>query len=397
MKLVAPLLAIAAATLLISTDLKPAQPSGLVVHEWGTFTSVAGEDGSAIDWDALGCKNDLPQFVNDDGYRGFKWRLRGTVRMETPVLYFYSSQPIDAHVKVSFPQGLITEWYPKADYRVYRNAGGSLRPLPSNLNGFDISMRTLTGSIEWTNIKVQPDASLDLPVEKDGSHYYAARQTDAAPLTVGGQNEKFLFYRGVARFPVPLSVRIAADNKVLVNNRAADAVPAAILFENRGGHIGYRSVSPIDSVETIDRPTLDGSLAQLRLNLETILVSQGLFQKEAHAMVETWKDSWFEAGTRLIYIVPRASIASILPLEIEPAAETERVFVGRIELITPEILETAEAAIVNSDAAPLRPYARFREPILNRVQAMKPSLTTEIERLTETIDLKLRSGHCETQ
>ena len=45
------------------------QPSDLTVHEWGTFTSVAGEDGSAIDWDALGGKNDLPGFVNSFGYR----------------------------------------------------------------------------------------------------------------------------------------------------------------------------------------------------------------------------------------------------------------------------------------------------------------------------------------
>jgi len=380
MKLAIPLLAAAAVTFLNSADLKP---GGLVVHEWGTFTSVAGEDGSAIDWDALGCKNDLPQFVNDFGYRGFKWRLRGTVRMETPVLYFYSSQPVDAHVKVSFPQGVITEWYPNADYQIYRNVGGSLQRLPANLNGIDTSLRTLTGAIEWKNIKVQPDASLDLPMEKGGSRYYAARKTDSAPLTIGDQNEKFLFYRGVARFPVPLSVRIAADSKVLVNNRASGSIPAAILFENRGGHIGYSTVSPINSIETLDRPTLDGSLAQLRRDLEAVLVSQGLFEKEAHAMVQTWKDSWFEEGARLIYIVPRASIASILPLEIEPAAQIERVFVGRIELITPEILERAEAAVVNRDAKALRPYGRFLEPILNRVQAIRPSLVTEVEQFRE--------------
>ena len=98
-------------------DETPPGVRDLTVHEWGTFTSVAGEDGSAIDWDALGCKNDLPKFVNDFGYRGFKWRLSGTVRMETPVMYFYSSRELDAHVKVAFPQGLITEWYPQADYK----------------------------------------------------------------------------------------------------------------------------------------------------------------------------------------------------------------------------------------------------------------------------------------
>lgn len=99
-------------TLLLAMSADSIRPGGLTVHEWGTFTSVAGEDGSAVDWDALGCKDDLPGFVNDFGYRGFKWRLQGTVRMETPVMYFYSSRELDANVKVAFPNGLITEWYP---------------------------------------------------------------------------------------------------------------------------------------------------------------------------------------------------------------------------------------------------------------------------------------------
>src|SRR5882757_3699672 len=87
----------------IHSPIHSPQPSGLTVHEWGTFTSVAGEDGSATDWDTLGCKNDLPGFVNDFGYRGFKWRLAGTVRMETPVIYFYSPREVEAHVRVGFP------------------------------------------------------------------------------------------------------------------------------------------------------------------------------------------------------------------------------------------------------------------------------------------------------
>src|SRR5579863_8540488 len=84
---------------------KDSQPSDLTIHEWGTFTSVAGENGASVDWDTLGCKNDLPEFVNDYGYRGFKWGLRGTVRMETPVMYFYTPRELTAHVRVEFPQG----------------------------------------------------------------------------------------------------------------------------------------------------------------------------------------------------------------------------------------------------------------------------------------------------
>src|SRR5438477_10594958 len=147
-------LVLATAAFLLGAEIHSTQPSDLTVHEWGTFTSVAGEDGSAVDWDALGGKDDLPGFVNDFGHRCSKWRLTGTVRMETPVMYFYSPRELDAHVKVAFPQGLITEWYPRAEYEVYQKSGvdDSVSRLAGNLNGIDTSRRRLTGAIAWRNM-----------------------------------------------------------------------------------------------------------------------------------------------------------------------------------------------------------------------------------------------------
>src|SRR5258708_5818684 len=75
-------------------------PDDVVVHEWGTFTSIAGPDGNAVEWAPLNGSTDLPPFVNRFGYKA---GLRGTVRMETPVLYFHSSKEADVSVKVSFP------------------------------------------------------------------------------------------------------------------------------------------------------------------------------------------------------------------------------------------------------------------------------------------------------
>src|SRR3712207_6599477 len=49
-------------------------PSALVVHEWGTFTSIAGKNGVAIDWRPLNGASDLPKFVytieRNEGFRG---------------------------------------------------------------------------------------------------------------------------------------------------------------------------------------------------------------------------------------------------------------------------------------------------------------------------------------
>ena len=379
--ILAPVLAVSI-VLLMASGGHALQFSDFTVHEWGTFTSVAGEDGAAVSWDALGCKNDLPRFVNDYGYRGFKWRLQGTVRMETPVLYFYSSREMEAQVKVVFPQGLITEWYPNADYQVFQKnrADGSVRQLNTNLNGIDTSMRSLTGGLEWNNIKVQPGATPALPEESTPSRYYAARGTDAAPITVDGQHEKFLFYRGVGHFPVPLSARVAGGGKIVIERRNQEAVPRVFLFENRPGRIGYRTAALFDETLTLDPPVLDGSFPQLRQDLETALIAQGLFPKEAQAMVETWQDSWFEEGSRLIYIVPSSEVDAILPLQVTPTpARIVRVFVGRIELVTAETKQFLESAIANADWPAVDRYSRFLAPILNRMYPGNPEKVAEIE------------------
>jgi hypothetical protein len=42
---------------------RPGTAQPLTVHEWGTFTSVAGQDGSAVEWLPLSGPPDLPCFV----------------------------------------------------------------------------------------------------------------------------------------------------------------------------------------------------------------------------------------------------------------------------------------------------------------------------------------------
>jgi hypothetical protein len=372
-------LVISAAAFLMAADIRSVRPVGLTVHEWGTFTSVAGEDGSAIEWDALGCWNDLPTFVNEFGYHNYKTTLRGTVRMETPVIYFYSSRELDAHVRVAFPQGLITEWYPRAE--------------------------RLTSAIEWRNIKVQPETTPALPVESGPNRYYAARATDAAPVAVGDQHEKFLFYRGVGRFPVPLSARVSGDGKIVAANRGSDAIPTVILFENRGGRMGYRNAGALADTVTFDRVTLDrvsldrplpgGGFPQLRYDLETALVAQGLYPKEAQAMVETWRDSWFEEGSRLIYLVPSRAIDAILPLEVEPVpSRTTRVFVGRIELITAETKRLVEQAIAKRDRLTIDLYSRFLDPILKRIASENPTRENQTGQFRGSTQESISAANC---
>jgi len=338
--------------------------SGLIVHEWGTFTSIAGKHGVALEWRPLNGASDLPKFVytiqnHDDGLRhGPKANLTAAVRMETPVLYFYSASETDVSVKVDFPKGKITEWYPQA--------------------------RSVDTSIDWGRLKIMPGAAFNFPITySDNSRYYAARETDAAPVQACGtdgksvQQEKFLFYRGVGTFDLPLSVKLAGESVVL-RNTSQDRIAHVILFENRGGKIGYQLIDDFTGEATYRRPKLDKKLDSLLQNLKQALIASGLYEKEAAAMIKTWRDSWFEEGTRVFYILPRQTTDVVLPITIEPRpADLVRVLVGRAEVITPEMENSVRAQVkLLSDPSPqvrenaaqaIRDHGRFSEPILKSI------------------------------
>src|SRR5262245_18673899 len=93
----------------------------LIVHEWGTFTSYSGSDGVRLEFRPL-VDDDLPPFVLDRFLQTgvedpiSKSKLRVRLRMETPVTYFYTNRERDVNVKVKFPNGLLTEFYPPVEH-----------------------------------------------------------------------------------------------------------------------------------------------------------------------------------------------------------------------------------------------------------------------------------------
>lgn len=344
-----------AALKLEAQDQSP-QQDRFVAHEWGTFTSVSTADGRAQYWNPLGGASELPSFVyQTSGQCGKGPNFRATlalVRMETPVIYFYSYRDIRASVKVDFPKGCITEWYPLA--------------------------HATRQTINWNGFVAQPGAKERFPLDQSRSHYYPARETDAAPLSIGDEQkveqEKFLFYRGIGNFGLPISVRLK-DDQAIVRSAGPDEIAKVILFENRAGKSGWRIHNSLKSEAAIARPALDKRVEPLLREFEKTLVEQGLYEKEAAAMVKTWRDSWFEQGLRVFYILPRRATDTILPITIKPKpSELARVFVGRAEIITPEMereilaaarlfgenYPEARATAINS----LRRYGRFADPVL---------------------------------
>lgn len=365
-----------------------AADSSLTAHEWGTFTSIADRSGQAVRWFPLN-GSDLPRFVEHFRTADLKVGLSGTIRMETPVLYFYAPGETKVSVKVRFSQGVITEWYPHASH---------IEPDPKlALDGEALfnrhAGREQDGSIAWDSVTVAPQLSPTLPRgdsrderdERDsGNQYYAARETSSAPLLVpssaGMQQEKFLFYRGVSIFPIPIEARAMPGGKISVKNLGSAEIPNVILFERRGDRVGYRLGGAVQNQATLDPPELTSTVESLGRDLEDVLTAQGLYPDEARAMVETWRQSWFEEGSRLLYIVPTSFVNTVLPLSIKPQpGQTVRVFVGRLELITPATENAVEKIITTHDIEGILRYGRFLEPIMEQLKADNPTRAAEFD------------------
>lgn len=357
----------------------------LVVHEWGTFTSIAGKNGVALEWRPLDGSTDLPKFVHtmQDGlglrHGPTKAELSALVRMETPVLYFYTNREMDITAEVKFPEGKITEWYPQA--------------------------RSVNAGINWGSLKIAPGAAFNLPADYSENHYYAARETDAAPIQVCGsggkpaEQEKFLFYRGVGSFDLPLAAKLT-NGRLSLRNSSKEEISHLIVFENRNGRIGYRVIDNFSGETSSERPQLDQSLDALVRDLKQALISSDLYEKEADAMIKTWRNSWFEEGLRVFYILPRATTDATLPLKIDPQpAELVRVLVGRTEVITPEMekavknqvrmLNNASPRIREQARAAIQKLGRFYEPILKRIveDEKDQRVRARIQRLLEVPSL----------
>jgi hypothetical protein len=376
-------------------QVQPANPE-LTAHEWGTFTSIASRNGEAVEWSTLNGSADLPSFVGHINSAQFKAGLRGTVRMETPVLYFYSPHETSVSVKATFSKGLLTEWYPQASH---------VEPNPKNVLAVKgLYRRRGNGSIAWDSVTVSPNLAAtfprgSLPGDGEDNQYYAARETSAAPLVVktsaGDQQEKFLFYRGVSSCSIPISATVTGQGQLQIRNLAQQEIPNVILFERRGDKLGYRVGGGLQSEMTLDPPELTATFDSLSRDLQDTLTRQGLYPDEARAMIETWRQSWFEEGSRLFYIVPGDFLNAILPLTINPVpAQTVRVFVGRLELVTPATKQAMGKILATHDLAGLQKYNRFLEPILEEMKAANPAQAGQIDR---DLDLTYRSSILQPQ
>ena len=359
----------------------------LIVHEWGTFTNFSGSNGIQLEFRPL-VDNDLPPFVfnrvrqiaNPFSKLGFL----ANQRMETPVTYFYTDRPREVEVRVDFPQGLLTEFYPPV-----RGFGPPVR--------LGKKPALEKSHLDWGRVRVVPaNMFQDEHVNKEGKTYYTrppivegdnhyayARETDSAMLEATDRwgrkyYEKFLFYRGVGNFSLPLTLEARGDGEFQVSNSGTDPIESLFLVRIDGGRLRFSYAPRVEASSqlTMRESKLDASPEELAEAVVEALLRTGLYEKEARSMVKTWRSSWFgEEGTRLLYLVPGRLTEEILPLKVSPQPdELVRVLVGRMEVMTPEDSQRLAASIrelgtcVTFEAAPLstelKRFGRFAEPAL---------------------------------
>jgi len=394
--------------------------NSFIVHEWGTFTSFSGSDGVKLEFRPL-LNSDLPPFVFDrarQSGQNLMWTkglYRVQQRMETPVTYFYVDRPRDIHVRVGFPRGLLTEFYPPVEKM----------SLPPQVDGRE-SVENST--LDWGRLQLIPEDRLLptignpdeartlqrrivgslLPPSGYFDHYAYARKTDSAlvyserpadPLNAhapqGGFFEKFLFYRGIGNFDLPLKLTALSGDRYELSNIGKDPIRGLFLVTVAGDEIRFvyhPAIAPGEK-QTLTQLTKVSWVDKLAEDVKTTLVGEGLYEKEAVAMVDTWRSSWFgEQGTRLFYLLPQKATDELLPLTIEPAPDkTVRVMVGRMEIMRPEdeakltalVLASAQQRAAAEKAANTEtaPGVQPAEPAKSPVAASTP----EPEKLPEAI------------
>ena len=93
-----------------------------------------------------------------------------------------------------------------------------------------------------------------LPNDSSGSHYFAARETDAdfvqTTETSNGrpaEQEKFLFYRGVADFTAPLRVSMPTDDTVVIANTGKETLTDLFVLGLKDKSGNYVRITPVCS------------------------------------------------------------------------------------------------------------------------------------------------------
>lgn len=377
-------------------------PAPLHVHEWGTFTSMVGSDGVVLE----GLQHEeerLPEFVHElaslqasvaqsGGYALKFPATRVTQKMETPVVYFHTDVPREVHLQVTFPQGLMTQFYPIPMV---------VRPAPKLLQDASIDLTEIKNSQLMWNVELIPFGAApptEIPECDPDDPWSFARQVRAAYVRTkdpkgverATEAEHYLFYRGLGRFALPFGLVAGEGGRGEFENGAERCVPYAAVLEVEGDRARFVELGKVEpqskvafsldrGVERQDKAEI---AAALGAKVFEALVAEGLYEDEARAMIATWSRSWFQSeGRRAIYLLPQQEADALLPMSISPRPTSlVRVFVGRLEYISPEAEARFEAALLDHASRDAERVARAKAEFVRLDRFLEPHLRRALGR-----------------
>jgi hypothetical protein len=286
-----------------------------------------------------------PRVIARISKSGIKGHPDVTMRLETPVIYFYPSRRFDkntrVNVNIQFKGGVMNEYYPDARARV--------QGLGTNPFGGEVLSAQTRSFLSWTGLTIGSNKPLP---ETDKPVWLAPRKVKAAAVrTPAGQVEKYLFYRGVAKLPTLFNVSYdKRKTQITISPRKRNPVgeklviPVAWFVDvKKDGRVNFTRIGRLDlsalkiarfSLSRDDRQYTSNKRDQFRKRVKRALVKDGLFADEAEAMLNTWDQEYFrQAGKRILYIMPKAWTEYYLPLHISVPHKRVRTIVGRVDLL----------------------------------------------------------------
>jgi hypothetical protein len=340
-----------------------------IVHEWGTFLSVQGSDGKTLGG-MVDSEEDLPKFVRE---RELDGRNRACLfqKMETPVTYFYVDRPRTVRVRVGMKNGLLTHWYPAVgsfgprvgkestlgstdsflDWEEIELAPDTRAPVGPNQGvpgfkpvkatdtwrfaretdaAFVVQRKKEPGPYVWIvttkkgavvtgnligdteeGLQLRDSAGKIISISKaDVAQKEIIRDGRTARVLPEGEREKFLFYRGLGSFELPLEVRASgagADERLLLRNLGPDVLRGAVAVQVRGRDVWFAPLPNLEggAVHEVSTAALTraANVEDIKKAVSATLVNAGLYPKEAQAMGEELCPDRRAAGP--LYTAPR--------------------------------------------------------------------------------------------
>jgi hypothetical protein len=308
---------------------------GLEVHEWGVFAvhddlELANADMRA-EWAAL------PKFFfGQMAGRELPIYQPKVGRIFKPVVFFHAKEPLAVEVRVDFPGGAPAVWWPGTVY--------PSRPIdecPDNGKKKE-TYRHLEWHVQLKDPAKGPKVKAQPPAVEKGHWIETLRAVKADDVlcervgfrliegdlpTPQLERERFIYYDGL----VPIGKRVALTvekDKVSVASHAKHPIYDVTAVDRRSPD--RTLVARLDKLEAGAKPTpLEFSEVDAKewpqAGVEMLtrqLKDTSLFEDEARALADVWKQEFFQAeGLTLFFRLPQEEYEKLLPIKLKPRAE----------------------------------------------------------------------------